>query len=32
MNFDRFKGSWGGANTYYPMPGITYKGGVTFAF
>jgi iron complex outermembrane receptor protein len=24
--------SWGGINTYYPMPGITLKGGVSFAF
>jgi iron complex outermembrane receptor protein len=24
--------SWGGINTYYPMPGITYKGGLSFAF
>jgi iron complex outermembrane receptor protein len=24
--------SWGGVNTYYPMPGITYKGGISFEF
>jgi len=24
--------SWGGINTYYPMPGITFKGGLSFAF
>jgi len=24
--------SWGGVNTYYPMPGITYKGGLSFVF
>jgi iron complex outermembrane receptor protein len=24
--------SWGGINTYYPMPGITYKGGLSFVF
>jgi len=24
--------SWGGINTYYPMPGITFKGGLSFEF
>jgi len=24
--------SWGGINTYYPMPGITFKGGVSLEF
>ncbi len=24
--------SWGGVNTYYPMPGITFKGGLSFEF
>jgi outer membrane receptor protein involved in Fe transport len=24
--------SWGGVNTYYPMPGITCKGGLSFEF
>jgi len=24
--------SWGGINTYYPMPGITLKGGISFEF
>jgi iron complex outermembrane recepter protein len=24
--------SWGGINTYYPVPGITLKGGLSFAF
>lgn len=24
--------SWGGVNTYYPMPGIQYKGGISFEF
>ncbi|MFH1080549.1 MAG: TonB-dependent receptor [Pseudomonadota bacterium] len=24
--------SWGGVNTYYPMPGITFKGGLSFVF
>jgi outer membrane receptor protein involved in Fe transport len=24
--------SWGGINTYYPMAGITFKGGLSFEF
>jgi outer membrane receptor protein involved in Fe transport len=24
--------SWGGVNTYYPMPGIQFKGGLSFEF
>jgi outer membrane receptor protein involved in Fe transport len=24
--------SWGGVNTYYPMPGIMWKGGLSFEF
>jgi iron complex outermembrane receptor protein len=24
--------SWGGINTYYPMPGIAFKGGLSFEF
>jgi outer membrane receptor protein involved in Fe transport len=24
--------SWGGINTYYPMPGIMWKGGLSFEF
>jgi iron complex outermembrane receptor protein len=31
-SFGSDNASWGGINTYYPMPGITYKGGLSFAF
>lgn len=31
-SFGSDNSSWGGANTYYPMPGVTYKGGVSLVF
>jgi len=31
-SFGSDNASWGGVNTYYPMPGITYKGGISFEF
>jgi iron complex outermembrane receptor protein len=31
-SFGSYNGSWGGINTYYPMPGITFKGGLSFEF
>jgi len=31
-SFGSDNASWGGINTYYPMPGITFKGGISFAF
>jgi iron complex outermembrane receptor protein len=31
-SFGSDNASWGGINTYYPMPGITFKGGLSFEF
>ncbi len=31
-SFGSYNGAFGGINTFYPMPGITYKGGLSFAF
>jgi iron complex outermembrane receptor protein len=31
-SFGSDNASWGGVNTYYPMPGIQYKGGLSFEF
>ncbi|MDQ5988334.1 MAG: TonB-dependent receptor [Syntrophus sp. SKADARSKE-3] len=32
VSFGSNNSSWGGANTYYPMPGVVFKGGLSFAF
>jgi len=32
VNFGTDNVSWGGENTYYPAPGITWRGGVSLAF
>ncbi len=31
-SFGTYNGAWGGIDTFYPMPGITFKGGLSFAF
>jgi iron complex outermembrane receptor protein len=31
-SFGSYNGAFGGINTFYPMPGITFKGGLSFAF
>ncbi|MBU2027339.1 MAG: TonB-dependent receptor [Proteobacteria bacterium] len=32
VKYSSFGMEWWGANVYYPMPGITYKGGLSFEF
>lgn len=35
VKYDSFgsdNSSWGGASTYYPMPGVTYRGGLSISF
>jgi len=31
-SFGSDNAAWGGINTYYPMPGIMFKGGLSFEF